>query len=200
MTALLLALLVAGSPDWYDSYQRGVGAARDGRYEDAVRLLSEAIETKPEESDVVRRDDKTKVRYHPYYYRGYSYLKSGEKKKAADDLARANGSGDVDLGALPELREEAGNVTSEASPQPRRTRPVAASATAAGASFAAAIPYINEHSTPSYAVGWFTLALINAGLAQGKRRRGFVWFLLSLLLGPIATFLIVALAPAAPRG
>jgi hypothetical protein len=44
-----------------------------------------------------------------------------------------------------------------------------------------------------YAVGWFTLALINAGLAQGKNRSGGAWFLISLLLGPIATFLIVVL-------
>lgn len=42
-------------------------------------------------------------------------------------------------------------------------------------------------------VGWGTLALINAGLAQGKRRSGLVWFLVSLLLGPIATLLIVVL-------
>lgn len=43
-----------------------------------------------------------------------------------------------------------------------------------------------------YAVGWFTLALINAGIAQGKNRSGLNWFLLSLLFGPIATFLLVA--------
>lgn len=43
----------------------------------------------------------------------------------------------------------------------------------------------------SYFVGWGTLALINAGLAQGKNRSGFNWFLLSLLLGPLATLLIV---------
>jgi hypothetical protein len=49
-----------------------------------------------------------------------------------------------------------------------------------------------EHA-PEYAVGWFTLALINAGIAQGKRRSGLVWFLISLLLGPIATFLVVIL-------
>ena len=42
-----------------------------------------------------------------------------------------------------------------------------------------------------YAVGWFTLALINAGLAQAKHRSGLAWFLGSLLLGPIATFLLV---------
>jgi hypothetical protein len=46
-----------------------------------------------------------------------------------------------------------------------------------------------------YAVGWFTLALINAGLAQGKGRSGLAWWLVSLLLGPIATLLIVMLDP-----
>ena len=44
-----------------------------------------------------------------------------------------------------------------------------------------------------YAVGWGTLALINAGLAQGKGRSGVFWFVVSLLLGPLATLLIVAL-------
>jgi hypothetical protein len=52
---------------------------------------------------------------------------------------------------------------------------------------------MNMMNAPQYAVGWFTLALINAGLAQGKRRSGLAWFLLSLLLGPIATFLVVIL-------
>ena len=41
--------------------------------------------------------------------------------------------------------------------------------------------------------GWFTLSLVNAGLAQGKGRGGLNWFLLSLLLGPVATLLIVLL-------
>ena len=45
---------------------------------------------------------------------------------------------------------------------------------------------------PEFAVGWGTLALINAGLAQGKNRSGLNWFLLSLLLGPIATIILVA--------
>ncbi|TKI54008.1 hypothetical protein E8L90_00230 [Brevibacillus antibioticus] len=42
-----------------------------------------------------------------------------------------------------------------------------------------------------YGVGWGTLALINAGLAQGKNRSGLNWFFLSLFLGPIATLIIV---------
>ena len=43
-----------------------------------------------------------------------------------------------------------------------------------------------------YGIGWGTFALINAGLAQGKNRSGLNWFLLSLLLGPIATLILVA--------
>jgi len=50
-----------------------------------------------------------------------------------------------------------------------------------------------------YAVGWFTLSLINAGLAQGKGRSGLIWWLASLLLGPVATFLIVVLDPVRDR-
>lgn len=45
---------------------------------------------------------------------------------------------------------------------------------------------------------WFALALINAGLAEQKGRSRLAWFLLSLLLGPVGTFLIVAMAP--PEG
>lgn len=44
-----------------------------------------------------------------------------------------------------------------------------------------------------YIVGWGTLALINAGLAQGKNRSGLAWFVLSLLGGPFATFILVIL-------
>lgn len=47
--------------------------------------------------------------------------------------------------------------------------------------------------TPEYFIGWGTLALINAGLAQAKGRSGLGWWLISLLLGPIATLLIVIL-------
>lgn len=43
----------------------------------------------------------------------------------------------------------------------------------------------------SFYVGWGTLALINSGLAQGKNRSGLNWFLISLLLGPIATLILV---------
>jgi hypothetical protein len=52
-----------------------------------------------------------------------------------------------------------------------------------------------EHRFGStFFVGWGTLSLINAGLAQAKGRSGLNWWLLSLLLGPVATLLIVVMA------
>lgn len=50
---------------------------------------------------------------------------------------------------------------------------------------------MTENTT--FFVGWGTLSLINAGLAQAKGHSGLVWWLISLLLGPIATFFIVVL-------
>ena len=52
---------------------------------------------------------------------------------------------------------------------------------------------MESFTTPGYFVGWGTLALINAGLAQGKNRSGLNWFLGSLLIGPVATLLLVSM-------
>ena len=54
------------------------------------------------------------------------------------------------------------------------------------------------HDPAQFFVGWGTLSLINAGLAQSKGRSGLLWWLVSLFLGPIATFLIVVL-PRVPQ-
>lgn len=53
-----------------------------------------------------------------------------------------------------------------------------------------------EYFSPPYFVGWGTLALITAGLAQGKKKSGLLWFLVSLFLGPLATLILVLL----PKG
>ena len=50
-----------------------------------------------------------------------------------------------------------------------------------------------KNQLSEFAVGWGTLALINAGLAQAKNRSGLAWFLVSMLLGPVATLIIVLL-------
>jgi hypothetical protein len=55
-----------------------------------------------------------------------------------------------------------------------------------------------EHRT-EYAVGWFTLSLINAGLAESKGRDRLGWWVVSLFFGPIAALLIVLLDPVPAR-
>ena len=47
----------------------------------------------------------------------------------------------------------------------------------------------------SFSAAWFTLSLVNAGLAQSKQRSGLNWWFVSLFLGPLATLLIVAWPP-----
>lgn len=52
-----------------------------------------------------------------------------------------------------------------------------------------------DTQSSEFVVGWGTLMLINAGLAQSKGRGGLNWFLLSIFLGPVATFFIVISEP-----
>lgn len=55
-----------------------------------------------------------------------------------------------------------------------------------------------QEQVQQYAIGWGTLSLINAGLAQSKGRSGLLWWVLSLILGPLATFFIVVLPAVGP--
>jgi len=58
------------------------------------------------------------------------------------------------------------------------------------------MPYPITFQTSYYYVGWGTLALLNAGIAQAKNRSGLIWFILSVFFGPLATFLVVVLPKA----
>lgn len=44
---------------------------------------------------------------------------------------------------------------------------------------------------PEIIVGWGTLAMIIAGIAQGKNHSGLVWFILGLIFGPLALFVLL---------
>lgn len=45
---------------------------------------------------------------------------------------------------------------------------------------------------------WLTVAILAGGFARTRNRSAWAWFLLTLLLGPIAAFLLVVW-PALPR-
>lgn len=51
---------------------------------------------------------------------------------------------------------------------------------------------------PHFGIGWGLLSLMTAGIAQGKNRGGLNWWLLSLLLGPVALFALVAFCDKLP--
>ena len=59
-------------------------------------------------------------------------------------------------------------------------------------------PMKMEATSAAFGIG--TLALINAGLAEQKGRSRLIWFLISLLTGPLATLLIVVLDRPDHRG
>jgi len=46
-------------------------------------------------------------------------------------------------------------------------------------------------SYDGYIVGWGTLALLNSAIAQLQGRSAILWFLLSLIFGPVATFFLL---------
>jgi hypothetical protein len=43
-------------------------------------------------------------------------------------------------------------------------------------------------------IGWGTLALIIAGIAQGKNRSGLLWWVLGLFFGPLALLVLLFLS------
>ncbi len=51
--------------------------------------------------------------------------------------------------------------------------------------------FLGEQFEINYTAGWFALALINANLAQCKKRSGLNWLLVSMLLGPLATLVLL---------
>lgn len=55
------------------------------------------------------------------------------------------------------------------------------------------------HLHHEHSIGWGTLALVNAALAQSKGRSALGWLLLSLLLGPLATLLLILASHRAAR-
>jgi hypothetical protein len=55
------------------------------------------------------------------------------------------------------------------------------------------VVYLTKYG--SRGIGWTSLSLINAGLAENKGRNKFSWLILSFLLGPFATAYIVFTSP-----
>ena len=122
--ALLLAASAALA-SWYDDYDAGLTAARNGQWAAVIQRMTAAINGSPKENDKARTYGAIFINYHPYYYRGIAYLNTGKYEQAVSDLERASGVGPEDLGSIENMMSRAKAKLAQASAPPPEPQPVA---------------------------------------------------------------------------
>jgi tetratricopeptide (TPR) repeat protein len=128
-----LALLLAASAalaSWYDDYDAGVAAARNGQWATVIQKMSAAIKASGRENDKAREYGTIFINYHPYYYRGVAYLNTGKYEQAVADFEQSSGPGEENLGSIETLMAraktklaQASSPTPEPQPQPQPVAP-----------------------------------------------------------------------------
>src|SRR5204862_8085670 len=106
-----------------DEYNEGVKAVSAGRWQVVIQKMTAAITGNGKENDNARTYGNIFINYHPYYYRGLAYLRTGKYDQAISDVEKTTGPGEVDRGSLDNLMQEAKMkqaqaTTTEAPPQP----------------------------------------------------------------------------------
>jgi tetratricopeptide (TPR) repeat protein len=128
LTFALIALLAASAAfgsSWYDDYDAGIAAAGKGQWSVVVQRMSAAIKQYPKEDNHARTYGAIFYNYHPYYYRGVANLNLGKYEEAIADLEKTMGPGEVNLGPIEQLIQnakkklEAQNSAPEPQPQPQ---------------------------------------------------------------------------------
>jgi tetratricopeptide (TPR) repeat protein len=97
----LIATTAFGS--WYDDYNDGLKAVRNGQWGTVVEKMTAAIGVRPKENNKERAYGTIFINYHPYYYRGVAYLNQGKYQQAISDLETATGVGPENLGTIEQL-------------------------------------------------------------------------------------------------
>jgi tetratricopeptide (TPR) repeat protein len=116
-----LAVLLAASAafaSWYDDYDDGLKAARNGQWSAVIQKMTAAIRGNPKENDKARTYGAIFINYHPYYYRGIAYLNTGKYEQAVADLEQASGPGEENLGSIETLMSRAKGKLAQASTPP----------------------------------------------------------------------------------
>jgi hypothetical protein len=123
--AFLLAATIAFA-SWYDDYDDGLKAARNGQWSAVISKMTAAINASPKENDKARTYGAIFINYHPYYYRGIAYLNTGKYEQAISDLEKASGPGEENLGSIETLMARAkGKLTQSSAPPPPEPQPPA---------------------------------------------------------------------------
>jgi tetratricopeptide (TPR) repeat protein len=119
LSIVCVLIATAALASWYDDYAAGVDAVRSGHWQVVIQKMSAAIAGKPKEDDNARTYGNIFIIYHPYYYRGLAYLRTGKYDQAISDFEKTSGPGEVDRGSLDNLMQEAKMKQAAAStPQP----------------------------------------------------------------------------------
>src|SRR5262249_46393429 len=94
----LLTVAASAFASWYDDYDAGIDAMRKGNYPEVIKRMTAAIAGNSKENNNTRTYGNIFISYHPYYYRGLAYLRSGQYDKAIKDLELTSGPGELDRG------------------------------------------------------------------------------------------------------
>jgi tetratricopeptide (TPR) repeat protein len=122
--AVLLAATAAFA-SWYDDYDDGLKAARNGQWSAVIQKMTAAINGNAKENDKARTYGAIFINYHPYYYRGVAYLNTGKYEQAISDFERTSGAGPEDLGSIETLMSRAKGKLAQTSTPPPEPQPPA---------------------------------------------------------------------------
>ena len=102
---LLIASTALGS--WYDDYNDGIAAVRKGQWQIVIQKMTSALAGNSKENNNARTYGNIFINYHPYYYRGLAYLRTGKYEQAISDFEKTSGPGEIDRGSIENLIQEA---------------------------------------------------------------------------------------------
>lgn len=116
----LLTIAPSLFASWYDEYDAGIAAVKKGQWQVVIQKMSASIAGNPKENSNARTYGNIFYNYHPYYYRGLAYLRTGQYDKAISDFERTEGPGEVDRGSIEELMHDAKTrLASASTPEPQ---------------------------------------------------------------------------------
>lgn len=118
LMVVLLALAMPALASWYDDYDAGLKAARNGQWSVVADKMSKAIAGNGSENNKARTYGAIFINYHPYYYRGVANMNLGRYEQAVSDFEKASGAGEVDLGSIDSLIQRAKSKIADSTPEP----------------------------------------------------------------------------------
>ena len=123
---IVLLAATAAFASWYDDYDDGLKAVRNGQWSTVISKMTAAINSNSKENDKARSYGAIFINYHPYYYRGVAYLNTGKYEQAISDFEKASGLGEENLGSIETLMSRAkGKLAQASTPAPPEPQPPA---------------------------------------------------------------------------